>query len=103
MKWLGRLLASIGAVVLASSGGSASTMPDEDAWAQAVKSDSLEAYAAFVMKYPDSEHAQTAYERLSGGASATSDAKVLFLEDEAVASEQGLTDLSSAWRAMRFV
>ena len=36
------------------------------AWTEAVKSDTLAAYAAFAMTFPDSEHAAAAHRELSG-------------------------------------
>src|SRR5579862_4383839 len=70
MKWAGRLMTSVAAVLFAGGGAFASTgapaTSADTAWAAAVKSDSLEAYAAFVMTHPDSEHARAAYDRLTG-------------------------------------
>jgi hypothetical protein len=72
MKWVARLMSSVAAMLLAAGGASASTgapsTPADVAWAAAAKSDSLEGYAAFAMTYPDSEHAGSAYDRLSGAA-----------------------------------
>jgi hypothetical protein len=68
MRWVGRLMTSVAAVLLTTGGVSASTTeigtPADTAWAAAAKSDSLEAYAAFVMAYPESDHARAAYTRL---------------------------------------
>jgi len=75
MKWIGRLMTSVAAVLVTAGGVSASTGPSaspaDAAWDEAAKSDSLEAYAAFVMMYPDSEHARVAYDRLSGANTAS--------------------------------
>ena len=68
MKWLARLMTSVAALLLALGGASAASIrvptPADAAWAEAVKSDTLEAYAA--MTYPESKHAPAAYGRLSG-------------------------------------
>ena len=70
MKWLGRLMTSVAALLLTIGGVSAASMrgpaPADVAWAEAIRSDTLEGYAAFVMTYPESEHARAAYRRLSG-------------------------------------
>jgi len=62
-------MTSVAAVMLTASGASASTAASarsaDGAWAATIKNDSLEAYAEFAMMYPDSEHAQSAYNRLS--------------------------------------
>ena len=72
MKWVGRLMASAAAVVLTAGGASAAfektASPADAAWAGAVKRGTLEAYAAFAMTFPESEHAQAAYNRLSTAA-----------------------------------
>jgi hypothetical protein len=63
-------MTTVAAVLLTTGGASASTGESgslaDAAWAAAVKSDSLEAYAGFVMSYPESAHARVAYDRLSG-------------------------------------
>lgn len=65
-----RIVAFLVAVPMAMSGvvfassGEART-PAETAWAQAVQRNSLEAYAEFVMDYPDSEYSRQAYAKLS--------------------------------------
>jgi hypothetical protein len=70
MKWVGRLMTSVAAMLLTTGGLSASTVGTESApdaaWAAAVRSDSLEAYAAFAMMYPESPQAAAAYAKLSG-------------------------------------
>ena len=70
MKWLARLMTSVAALLLTLGGASAASIrvptPADAAWAEAVKSDTLEAYAAFAMTYPESKHAPAAYGRLSG-------------------------------------
>lgn len=78
MKWAGRLMTSVAAVLItAGSGLSASapmaSTPADVAWADAIKSDTLEAYAAFVMLYPDSKYAQSAYMKLAVGETASGD------------------------------
>jgi hypothetical protein len=69
MRWVGRLMTSVAAVVLTTGGASAAlettANPVDTAWAETVKRGTLEAYAAFAMTFPESEHAQTAYSRLS--------------------------------------
>lgn len=77
MRWIGRLMGSAAAVLLATGAASALT-PDtatsaDAAWAEAVKVNSIEAFAKFVMAYPDSEHVRAAYNRLSNVESAASD------------------------------
>ena len=70
MKWLGRLMTSGAALLLTAGGATAASMrapaPADAAWAEAIKSDTLEAYATFAMMYPESKHAPAAYGRLSG-------------------------------------
>ena len=70
MKWLARLMTSVAALLLTLGGASAASIrvptPADAAWAEAVESDTLEAYAAFAMTYPESKHAPAAYGRLSG-------------------------------------
>jgi hypothetical protein len=72
MRWVGRLMTSAAAIVLAAGGASAASektaSPADAAWASAVKRGTLEAYAAFAMTFPESEHAQAAYTRLSTAA-----------------------------------
>jgi hypothetical protein len=72
MKWAGRLMTSVAALLLTAGSASALTASSESsaeaAWTDATRSNSVEAYATFVMMYPDSEHASSAYERLSGAA-----------------------------------
>jgi len=69
MKWLGRLMASAAALpagsVSAAVGETRRSAADA-AWTEAVKSDTLAAYAAFAMTFPDSEHAAAAHRELSG-------------------------------------
>jgi hypothetical protein len=65
------LMTSVAAVLLTTGAGASGSMADTapsdaTAWADAVKSDTLEAYAAFALMYPESEHAQSAYSKLSG-------------------------------------
>lgn len=70
MKWIARLMTSAAAVVVAASGAAASVgshaSPADAAWDEVVKNDTLEAYATFVMMYPESKHARSAYDRLAG-------------------------------------
>lgn len=70
MRWVGRLMTSVAAVLLTAGGASASSenavTSVDAAWAAAARSDSLEAYAAFVIDHPDSAHARVAYSRLLG-------------------------------------
>jgi hypothetical protein len=68
-EWLGRLMAS--AAALLAAGGVSTAIGEtrsaaDAAWTEAVKSDTLEAYAAFAMTFPDSEHAAAAHRQLSG-------------------------------------
>jgi hypothetical protein len=42
----------------------------ESAWDQAVRQNSLEAYAEFAMTYPDSQYAKQAYAKLSNAGAA---------------------------------
>lgn len=69
MKWMNRLLGSVAAVLVTAGGASASTpgyeTPAEAAWSAAVRAGSLEAYAEFLLAYPDNEHAAEAYGRLT--------------------------------------
>jgi hypothetical protein len=70
MRWAGRLMTSVAAVLLTAGGASALTADGgassaDVAWAAATKANSLEAYAKFAMAYPESEHVLAAYERLS--------------------------------------
>lgn len=69
MRWVGRLMTSVAAVVLTAGGASAAgfekTASPDAAWATTVKRGTLEAYAAFAMTFPESEHTQTAYSKLS--------------------------------------
>lgn len=69
MKWVGRWMASAAAVMLAGSHGFGSAAkantPEDRAWAEAVKVDTLEAYAAFAIAHPESAHAGVAYAKLS--------------------------------------
>jgi hypothetical protein len=78
MKWAGRLMTSLATVLLtaggAMSGASAAITTVDSAWSEAVKSNTLEAYAAFLMAYPNSEFASSAYDRLSSGATASNEA-----------------------------
>jgi hypothetical protein len=87
MKWIGRLTTSVAAVLLMTGGGSASTakVSDDAAWAEVVKSNTLEAYAKFAVMYPDSKHAQLAYSKLFGVTPVTADTKpdgMAILDDE---------------------
>ena len=69
MKWLGRLMASAAALLAAGSVSAAvgeTRSAADAAWTEAVKSDTLAAYAAFAMTFPDSEHAAAAHRELSG-------------------------------------
>ena len=70
MKWLGRLMTSGAALLLTAGGATAASIrahpPADAAWAEAIKSDTLEAYPTFAMMYPESKHAPAAYGRLSG-------------------------------------
>jgi hypothetical protein len=69
MKWVTRLMASVAAVLVTAGGASA--LPQEPgsaaeaAWSAAVDADSIEAYAEFLMTYPDSKHTPEAYNRLN--------------------------------------
>jgi hypothetical protein len=100
MRWAARLMTSAAAMLLTASGASAATQalerPADAAWAAAVASNSLEAYAAFVMKYPESEHARAAYDRLSGastagtGAGATPGSASLFGDEQNEQSSPGI-------------
>lgn len=78
MRWVGRLMTSAAALLLATGGVSATTQasgaPEDIAWATAVKSNSLEAYAEFVMQYPESRHTPVAYNRLFGVETISSEA-----------------------------
>jgi hypothetical protein len=101
MRWLGRLMTSAAAVLLAAGGASAWTRapaPSSDsvAWDAAVESDSVEAYAAFLLAYPRSQHAPLAYDRLSGlaatttGAEAAATRALLFSEAAGESSAPGI-------------
>jgi len=101
MKWITRFMTSAAAVLLSAGGVSASTQvadtpADAAAWATAVASDSLEAYATFVMMFPDSKHARSAYNRLSGaeaGSSrdaASSEGTPLLMDDQNQSSAPGI-------------
>jgi hypothetical protein len=100
MRWVARLMTSVAAVLLTTGGVPASARdagtPADAAWAAAVASDSLEAYAAFVMTYPDSAHARSAYSRLSGAKAAStrdnagSEAAPLFTDDRNQSSAPGI-------------
>ena len=104
MKWVGRFLASAAAVVLSGTSGSATPAPVstqiEEAWATATKKDSLEAYAAFIMVYPESPYAKSAYERLSG-VKMPAHTEVGVIEPEAIVSEIKLFDFSSVAGKLR--
>jgi hypothetical protein len=100
MRWIGRLMTSVAAVLLTTGGVSASTghagISADAAWAAARASDSLEAYAAFVITYPDSAHARSAYNRLSGAEAAStrdnasSESSPLFTDDRNQSSAPGI-------------
>ena len=97
MKWLGRLMTSGAALLLTAGGATATSIraptPADAAWAEAVKSDTLEAYAAFAMMYPESKHAPAAYGRLSGsqaGANPKPKETSILGDDESEASTSGL-------------
>ena len=76
MRWVNRLMTSVAAVLLTAGGASALTQDPgtaaEAAWSAAAKVDSLEAYAEFLMAFPDSDHARAAYNRLAQPAMASS-------------------------------
>jgi hypothetical protein len=100
MRWVARLMTSVAAVLLTTNGVPASARdagtPADAAWAATVASDSLEAYATFVMMYPDSVHARSAYNRLSGAEAAPirddagSEAAPLFADDRNQSSAPGI-------------
>lgn len=97
MRWLGRLMTSAAALLLAAGGAGAASMrapsPAEAAWAEAVKSDTIEAYASFAMMYPESRHASVAYSRLSGsqaGANGAPTVSAVLDDDESEAGTAGL-------------
>jgi hypothetical protein len=78
MKWAGRLMTSVAAVLLTAGGGVQATIqhelpPSEAAWAEAVKANTLEAYADFLARYPGSDHAQSAFAALSHGKTASAE------------------------------
>jgi hypothetical protein len=94
-------MTSVAAVLLTTGGisastGDAGTSSADAAWAAARASDSLEAYAAFVMTYPDSAHARSAYNKLSGAEAASthdnasSEGSPLFTDDRNQSSEPGI-------------
>jgi hypothetical protein len=100
MRWVARLMTSVAAVLLTTGGVSASTRdadtPADAAWTATVASDSLEAYATFVMMYPDSVHARSAYNRLSGAEAASSrdnassEGSLLFTDEQNQRSTPGI-------------
>ena len=97
MKWLGRLMTSGAALLLTAGGATAASIrappPADGAWAEAIKSDTLEAYATFAMMYPESKHAPAAYGRLSGslaGANAKPTETAILGDDESEAGTSGL-------------
>jgi uncharacterized protein (DUF1330 family) len=93
-------MASVAAVLLTTGGVSASTgdagTSADAAWAATRASDSLEAYAAFVMTYPDSAHARSAYNKLSGAEAAStrdnasSEGPLIFKGDRNQSSAPGI-------------
>ena len=98
MKWAGRLMASVASVLITAGAGlSASTAvasPSADAaWSDATKSNTLEAYAAFAMMYPDSKHAQSAHIKLFAGETVSANAASMdapvFGDDELPLSRPG--------------
>jgi hypothetical protein len=78
MNRIQRLMASVATALLATGHAASASIEQshasvESIWAKIVETDTLEAYAAFVMRYPDSTFAALAYRRLSGtGAEASS-------------------------------
>jgi len=99
MRWVGRLVTSVAAMLLTAGGASGSTTatPVDAAWAAAAASDSLEAYATFVMTYPHSKYARLDYNRLSGleaasaGSFARPEGTPLFADDHGNANSPGLS------------
>jgi hypothetical protein len=94
---LGRLMTSGAALLLTAGGATAASMrapaPADAAWAESIKSDTLEAYATFAMMYPESKHAPAAYGRLSGspaGANAKPTETSILGDDESEAGTSGL-------------
>jgi hypothetical protein len=93
-------MASVAAVLLTTGGVSASTgdagTSADAAWAATRASDSLEAYAAFVMTYPDSPHARSAYNKLFGAEAAStrdnasSEGPLIFKDDRNQSSAPGI-------------
>jgi hypothetical protein len=93
-------MSSAAAVLLATGGASALTRDAatsaDAAWAEAVKSNSIEAFAEFVMAYPDSEHARAAYNRLShiesatNGVGAATESGSLFGDEKRTGSSPGI-------------
>jgi hypothetical protein len=70
-KLIMRLLAAVaitqvGAAGAAMASQNMSAAPDDEAWQQAVSTDSLEAYAKFSMDFPDSRHVRHARAKLAG-------------------------------------
>jgi len=94
-------MSSAAAVLLATGGASAALARDaatsaDAAWAEAVKTNSIEAFAEFVMAYPDSEHARAAYNRLSRIESPANDVRAtpesgsLFGDEQRTGSSPGI-------------
>jgi hypothetical protein len=106
MQWVNRLMASVAAVLVTAGGASAlpqESLPQEPlsqnaagvadvAWAAAVSADSIEAYAEFLMSYPNSRYAPAAYDRLNQVALSSADAAAL---QGVIAWSEGQSDKSS--------
>jgi hypothetical protein len=89
-------MGSAAAVLLTTGASSAKPVELENraeaAWAAAQASGTLEAYANFLMMFPDSAQARIAYDKLSGGPAAGiggSDARLL-ADDASDASRPGV-------------
>ena len=98
MRWVSRLMTSAAAVLLATGGGVAqsraeSHAPADAAWADAEQSGTLEAYTNFVLTYPESRHARSAYMKLSGAEHAVDPAsggEPNMADDNSVTSTPGM-------------
>jgi hypothetical protein len=97
MKWLLRLLVSSVAVSFVAGEVSAATpeaKSDADmAWSRATETDTLQAYAEFLLTYPESSYTEAAYAKLS----AVSDGKSV---EDTTDAEAAYADLSAVSGAM---